>query len=555
MGFFGKIRSAVAGAALGFRMSVGAYSEATNWSADRSNVMYIAPSDTRQALPRWTRQQINAKVDWLFQNFGVVKEGVRGITRHTVGTGRTLQLNSDDSDWNDLAELDWESYALSKDRCDVACRRNFYDFQNLAVEQRMKRNAFFAAFCQNPRWTTKKPDGTTLVDNDGDPLGDPCLMAFDDSEIVTPNGKGPENRIFDGIELDEDNAPTFYHAKVAGGKTQAIPATEMIHWYKPDEINAVRNVSEFATSIARLVDIHDLIKVTTRSGKTHGAMALFIKKAAKIGGQGALGAIRKGLGPQPTPSAPPAPGQPTQGVEQAGGQPLEHVFGGGAIMYYGDDGDVKVVQSTQPSPLVEQFIADLLMRDALKSWGIDSDFFWSMSKLNGTNIRLVMLKAGLLFSVLGDGLDYEVCKPWAVRFLEHRMATGQLRQCTDPNWMHKLSFQGPADMSIDEGRTGNLELAQLAAGVVNMQILDNRRGRNTRPKIRQWFREWAWAAKAAADEKVPWALKFWRAGMPGSTAPGAQQPEPGADKPEPDGGEDDDNTTGGDDKPPGGKDE
>ncbi len=199
--------------------------------------MYLAPSDTRQALPRWTRTQINGKVDWLFQNFGVVKEGVRGITRHTIGTGRSLQLNSDDSEWNDLAELAWEDYALSKDRCDVAGRRNFYDFQNFAVEQRLKHGEFLAAFAQNPRWTTLKPNGTPLIGDDGDPLGDPALMAFDASEIVTPNGKSPEQRIFDGVELDANAAAIFYHARTAGGGTQAVPATEMIHWYKPDEVN------------------------------------------------------------------------------------------------------------------------------------------------------------------------------------------------------------------------------------------------------------------------------------------------------------------------------
>ncbi len=315
----------------------------------------------------------------------------------------------------------------------------------------------------------------------------------------------------------------------------------------------MRGVSEFAQSVARLVDIHDLIKVTTRSGKTHGAMALFIKKAAKLGGQGAIDAIKKGFGPQPTPSAPPAPGQSggSSGVEQAGGQPLEQVFGGGAIMYYGDDGDVKIVNSTQPSPLVEQFVTDLLMRDAVNGWGTSADFFWSMAKLNGANIRAVLLKAGLLFVVLGDGVDYELCKPWVVRFLEHRMATKQLRQPTDPHWMQKITFQGPPDMSVDEGRTGALEIQQLANGIVTMQILDNRRGRNTRPKIRQWFREWGFAAKCAVEEKVPWALKYWRAGMPGAAAPGADKPasdaaetEPGSGDPEP-----------GDDKPAGGKDQ
>ena len=61
----------------------------------------------------------------------------------------------------------------------------------------------------------------------------------------------------------------------------------MIHWYAMDGVNPVRGVSEFAQAVNPLIDIHDLIKVTTKTGKLHGAMALLVKRAAKVGGQGA----------------------------------------------------------------------------------------------------------------------------------------------------------------------------------------------------------------------------------------------------------------------------
>ena len=51
MGFFGKLKSAVAGAVVGFRMSSEPYSEATNWPADRSNVMDLASADRVRTQP------------------------------------------------------------------------------------------------------------------------------------------------------------------------------------------------------------------------------------------------------------------------------------------------------------------------------------------------------------------------------------------------------------------------------------------------------------------------------------------------------------------------
>ena len=539
MGLLGKVRSALAGVAVGIRASMGggrAYSETVGWSPDRSNVMYWAPADSRQHLPAWTRVQINGKVEWLFQNFGVVKEGVRGIVRHTVGRGRSLQLNSEDTDWNEEGEMDWETYALSKSRCDVANRRNFYDFQNLAGWQRLKQGEFIAAWAANPRWD-----------------GEVSLQAFDASEIKTPEGMGPEQRVFDGVQLDENCAAVTYYAASAGGKLVPIPATSMIHWYALDGVNAVRGVSEFAQAVNPLIDIHDLIKVTTKTGKLHGAMALLVKRAAKVGGQGAVGAIRNETARRVATPAPPPPGAnglnpPAQGAEHVAGPALERVFSGGAIMYVDDENDVRLVSASSPSPLVEPFVSDMLMRDVCSGWGVPEGFFWGAAKVGAGAQRAIFVKAELFFTVFGDGIDTELGTPWVVRYLEARMAAGKLRRPKDENWMQKIAWQGPQKLSVDDGRVGALELQQLANGVENMQSSHDRRGRNWRTFTQQWFREWGYAYKCAVKAGVPWAMKFWRASTPGAAGgpsagtggePGSDKPEPGSGDQEPGGGQND----------------
>ncbi len=547
MSVFGKIRSAVAGAAVGFAAAISggrAYSETVGYSTDRSNVMYWAPADSRQHLPAWTRTQINGKVEWLFQNFGVVKEGVRGIVRHTVGRGRFLQLNSTDTDWNELAETDWETYALSKSRCDLAGRRNFYDFQNLAGWQRLKQGEFLGAFAANPRWK-----------------GEICVQAFDASEVRTPNGKGPADRIFDGVQFDSDNAAEIYWVAAAGGVTKPIPASEMIHWMSLDAVNPARGVSEFAQAVNPLIDIKDLRDVVMKSGKLQGALALLVKRAAKVGGQGALSAIRQQGHRSTAPGAGSAPGaggeSGGQGATHAAGPALERVFSGGAIMYVDDENDVKAVTAGQPSPLVEPFVTDVMMRDVCAGWGVPEGFFWGASKVGAGAQRAIFTKADLFFVVFGDGIDTELGTPWAVRYLEARMAAGKLRRPTDPNWMQNISWGGNQKLSVDDGRVGALEITQLGNGVENMQSVQDRRGRNWRTFTQQWFKEWGYAYKCAKKAGVPWALKFWRAGTPGAAGgpgePGANQPEPGGKKED---DEDEEETQpGGDDKPAGGKDE
>ena len=82
----------------------------------------------------------------------------------------------------------------------------------------------------------------------------------------------------------------------------------------------------------------------------------------------------------------------------------------------------------------------------------------------------------------------------------------------------------------------------LEAGVETLRGINDRRGRGWRQQIKQWFREFAYAARCAEEEGVEWALARWRAGKPGSqgadTGKGA-----GDDKPEPDELQDSDEET------------
>ena len=521
-GFFSKavsrLTSAAAGLALGISAATsGPFSETMGYSPDRSSIMYYLPDDSRMYLDGWTRQEINRKAEWLYQSFGIVKEGVNGIARHTVQKGISLQLDSDDEEWNALAEADFECYALSPDRFDIARRRNFYEAQTTAVEQRILRGEFFASHAQNPRWGNA-----------------PCVQLWDAQEITTPSKAKPEDRVFDGVQLDGGHAPLQYFAQVAGGsgETTPIDAADMIHWYKPTGINQVRGVSELAQAVNPLVDIHDLRKLVTKGAKLHSALGLIVKRSLKDGDQGALGGVerigKRGAGANPP--APPPGGTPPVPTRREQEARLEKMFHGAAIMYTAEDGEIKTVSSTQPSPLVEPFITGMLMRDVCAGWGVPMEFFWACSDLNGANTRFILAKADLFFQVMADALIWRFCNPVAVRYLQHRIDTGRLRPPTDENWQLKIGWQVPPRITVDNGRDGALEINQLNAGVENLRNLNDRRGRGWRREITQWFVEWKYAYAEAKRLKVPQAMKFWRASQPGAGGAPTDKPEPDSDE-------------------------
>ncbi|MHA3773654.1 phage portal protein [Verrucomicrobiota bacterium sgz303538] len=501
MKVFATLRAAAAGAFLGFRGSVfGSYSDATDrFSPDRGTIYYYAPSDSRQYVSNYTRREVSRRVDWLFQNFGVLKEGARGIARHSVGTGISLQINSDDEEWNELAETDVETFFMSADRCDRSGRRNFYEIQNHAVFSRVKVGEFLASFAENPRWN-----------------GAPCLQLWDADELETPTDKAEDPYTIDGVQMDEDHCPTFYWVRSVGGSYKAIPAAEMIHWYHADATNQVRGVSEFAQAVASFQDVREAVNITTKTAKQASAFGLHIKRQVRQGGQGGISKIESEaarLGGAKAGAA---------GLAADENRPAyEKVAGGGGIIYTDQDGDAKFITPQSPTPLLEPFVTKVLMRNGFASIGMSAEFFWSLSDLNGTSVRLVNQKAEATFDWFADGVIGRVCTPFAVRYLLHRIETKALRPCSDPDWITKLHWQRPARLSVDRGDAA-IELEQMANGVETLANINDRRGRGWRPQTRQWFKEWAYAAKCAKASGVEWALKFWRASKPGSAMPNAE---------------------------------
>lgn len=495
MNVFKTIRAAVAGAFLGFRASFGgSYSDATDrFSPDRGVVMYYPAADSRNYVTNWTRREISRKVDWLFQNFAMLKEGARGIARHSVGKGIGLQLNSDDEEWNALAEADIETFFMSADRCDRSGRRNFYEMQFHAVFARVKVGEFLASFAENPRWD-----------------GAPCLQLWDANEVETPDDRGSDPYIVDGVQMDADHCPTAYWVRTLGGTWRSIPAGDMIHWYHADGTNQVRGVSEFAQAVAPFQDIREAVNITTKTAKQNSAIGLHIKKLVRKGGQGGISKIEseaQRLGG--------AKAGTTAAAIDENHTSYEKMAGGGAVIYTDENGDAKFLTPQSPTPLLEPFVTKVLMRNGFASIGMSAEFFWSLTDLNGTSVRLVNQKAEATFDWFGDGVIGRLCTPFAVRYLLHRIESGKLRQCKDQDWITKMHWQRPARLSVDRGDAA-IEIDQLSNGVETLANINDKRGRGWRPQVKQWFKEWAYAAECAKKSGVEWALPFWRAGKPGA---------------------------------------
>ena len=469
----------------------GSFRSTVEWSPNRSQIYAHLPSKSEHHVNQYTRTELLRKAMWVYERFGIVKEGIHGIARHTVGKGIHLQLESPDEDWNRRAVADVEDWAMSPDRVDISGRRTLYQIQRDSVEDRLLRGEFFAANAENPRWS-----------------GAPSLQLFDSGEIAADGQDPADKSIVDGVRVGEHLEALEYFVRDGEGGSVPVDAAGMIHWYKPHSTNSVRGVTDLAQAVNPLVDIHDLIDVTTTTGKLHQALGVVMKRARPDKtGKGAFNRITQRGETVVDADA-------TDASEANQRQDLEKIYGGAFIAYLDPEKkeDLQLVSSDSPSPLVESFITDLLMRDVCLSWGVPPEFFWAVAGLTGSNQRAVFERADLFFQTLAfDQVSY-VTKPTIFRYLEHRMATGKLRRpqgLAPGEWIRNATWQGPRRVSVDHGRDAKADLDFLGVAGETLQGLANKRGGDSKSQMRRWVKEFEDMKDLCGD--CPEAYEVWKA--------------------------------------------
>jgi len=483
-------------------------------SPDRGNVMFLLPSDSRFYLNGWTRYRINQKVEWLWQQFGLFKEIGAGTARHVVGKGITLVIDSNDHEFAQEAEDDFGEWARTPDRCDIAGRRDLYDYQNFNVQQFLYRGEAFAAHVDNPRWK-----------------GAPAFQVFDSQEVVSP--ETTEEDVVDGVKVGKFGEALKYFVQSCGEEITPIPASQMMHWFRAHVANQVRGISEFAQAVNPLVDIHEIRQMVNRNIKAKQLLGMILKGVEKKRGRGAVGAIKNACAQDKAT----ATGDTAQ---------MESIYGaaGAGIAYLDENGEVKLIEPNSPGPNLEEWMTHFLLRDVCLAPGVPMEFFWNINEVGGANTRFILSKADLFFQILADDDTSRMCTPLAYRYLQWRIKNKKLRKPKDPNW--RISWQFPRRITTDNGNDHAARLANLAAGATTLKDEYGDQGKNWIQQTRQWINEPIKFLEMAKDQLAQsglppemqeimlqrWAqnLPLWRVGMPGATG-GAAPAAPEDDTP------------------------
>jgi len=477
-------------------LGISAY-DAANTSAARSSFVTF-PTNSRKEITPQTRREVVKKSRAAEANIPALTRIVRKFARHAVGTGINFRVQTDEQEFNDECQRDVEEWWNNPAVYSIDGSVDGWEAKRLAAETIMIDGEYNAAFVKSES-------------------GWPMLQPLDVFEIETPKQIG--GRVIstanwdDGIRVNEFERPIAYAVralpKVGLPESSHIEvlAQDMLHIGRRRRTRGHRFMPWTYSGLNKGIDALDLGALITGTAKLHSALAVQVKRDAKKGKKGAIGAING--------SANAGAGEDTAA--------LEKVFGS-MINYVGENGEIDLKSSNHPSADLVAFYK-LLLAELAIGFDCSPTVMLSLGDIGGTEYRGQMEDAQSSFDMLYDQITWRFVRREVIWKIAHGIKAGRIRKPKDQYWFSKLVFRGPRKLTVDLGRMANaFKTLTRNAGMSIPRFLDEQ-GLDAYAEARDNFKFLSFLKKMYADGDVPieWVYE---------PTPGAQnnitvnQPEP-----------------------------
>lgn len=477
----------VNGSVTSFSGTTGTYFEALRTTNDRTPIPVLTPQ-TRGWMERLGRERLAAIGRYLYDNVGVVSYAVDTLLNYSAPL--TPQAATGDYQWDAAAEAYFRRWSQV---AEFTGRWDFDEFQVMALKS-----------------ATTDGDVGALMTADN---GFPQLQAIEGWRI---RNLKPTDSNRDGVEVDKKGRILgLWIEELPGGIATFVPATEMILIGDLDRVSAYRGFTPLRRGMNDVRDVGDLKSLE--------------KLAQKV--RSSLPAVLEG----DTPIEENVWGDDTANDSLAGTTQQDKKLTlaellGGDIPDLPNGKTLKVLTEVRnPQPVTEFMTA--LVGHFVYGLGLPPAFFLD-EKLTGPNVRAVNGKAQRVFERKKKALKKFVLWTWR-RVIGEAIARGELKP--NPKW-DCITFQGPAEISIDTGEDNKSDLDALAVGIRSRQRIHGKGGGDWVTETDQIFREQKYilsrAKELATEQGVPieLVLRSWGMESPNNGAkPAMQDDGDGAD--------------------------
>ncbi len=460
------------------------------------------PIDSRRELTFRTRIELVKKSRWLRNNLGLYRRIITGSSRYAVGGGIVHIPDTLDTDWNKLADEYFDNWASNPVVCDVAGKLPFWRLQRYAVDSMLCDGEAFVLKVGSG----KNADGTPVLPQTqwiestriGNLFRDYSMYGIDSEGFregirVNPFGKVVAYRYL------QDSYPGYFDL---AGQPVILPADAVRHIYNYERATALRGLPWAYHGMNSALDIMDITSLEKVAVKQHSALAGAIKKTSPDAATGFTGDLQK------------------ETITQADGTQkviaFDNYAGGAGILQLGMDEELKLFSSDRPNVTWGGFI-DFLVRDFAWGFGVSPELIWNMLKTGGPDLRFLMEDGNKFFEDIQDLIVTMLCRPIYTWVISRAILRGELPECKDPRWF-TCHWQGPAKVTVDEGRLGQLEIARLQSGCLTWEEFWGSRGKSGKKMVHARIDEIKDAMDYAAKQNVP--FEYFMALKPGTPATG-----------------------------------
>ena len=402
------------------RAVMSAYNFYEGIKVSRERTRIIAPlNDSSQQNTSTVRREHMVVARHLYANDGMTRGLINDMARYTVGCGMKPQATSRSQAWNDAAEDYWDDWCY---RADFGRRHHFDKLQSLWQISEIR-------------------DGDIGIALVRDPVGQPQVQSIRGHRIGN-FGEGTEGLV-DGVRLDNDERPISYRIKTKDETgNREIPANSFILFSEPQETDADRGITALHHAINHVRDKKDTVGFEKVAIKNLSAFTAVLK-------------TKSGTTEEDDWNEDEATTTEPTSLTLAQMQ-------SGQIPVISSEEDLQAFQSDRPSPAFMGFL-EFLIREIAAGLGIPYEFAWNAEKIGGATVRFVLEKAQRRFD--------ERQKHFATRVLQRiwgfvigdAIARGRLPD--DPR-KFIVEWQPPATLTVDAGRDGNSDRADVLLGLM-----------------------------------------------------------------------------------------
>jgi len=444
------------------------------WSAgtnsERRGYVYWPELDTAKELPPVTRLEILRKARWADAEVGLVRRAVGGLA-DMVGY-QTPQAETGDAEWDQLAE-------------DAVLRR--WD-NPLAFDVAGKMDAWGWQLALT-RCRFRDGDNLTAL---GKSQSGGALMQFYESHQVDTGDKLKVANIYDGVYLGTGGKHLAYNIvgkKLDGGKSnKKLDARDVIYHADFERPGRVREVSKMAHAISNIVDMIEILADTKHGIKVAAQLGVVMTTAAGAGGGQMSETLAAFLSKQ---------GVGTDACDNDVEINLDEIMRGGRSQSLPAGADMKTLQDSRPHPNQLDLLR-WLVRDIAWGVGVAPEILWEQAGLGSAATRYLMAETRRWIENQ-QRVQRRACQRMWTYTLGQEIKAGRVPMPKAARWW-QCKWIPQADMTIDRGRDGALEIQQIEKGLLTYQESYAKRGKDYQEEFRQLAKERAMMQELGINE-------------------------------------------------------